>query len=373
MTENMNIMNMPFEDILAKLRVKNNKNIEFYVFPDFKLVLDNGKIKRKHWDIYVCKTDCSEEEIRCGFCYALKKTLVNTYSSLIDLACTMYDTTCISEHELKLLELINITYRGMLQNYTKDDLKRYEQNIFTKYVYGTTSIEGNTYTLQETNLTLNEGLTVSGKEKREFYEIENYGRLQEYVLEKRYIDINEKLIKRIYKIIMQNIYDDSAGCFRRIDVGITGTQFVPTTYLEIEEEISSLINWYNVNLSKLHPVELASGLHQKFEQIHPFKDGNGRVGRELVRIILRNNHYPTIFIDNKNREEYITALEKGSNDNSYHEMCKFIVGNLIEVHEVLLKNARNELSREIEEFIGFCGTCSKKKKCNEIFDKLSQL
>ena len=59
----------------------------------------------------------------------------------------------------------------------------------------------------------------------------------------------------------------------------------------------------------MHPIELATQFHQKFEEIHPFIDGNGRVGRELLRLILKINGYPTIFIDKKSQKHKVITLE----------------------------------------------------------------
>jgi Fic family protein len=373
MAGNDTVMDIPLDSIMSKLRIKNNKQSEYYVYPASKVYFDDGKIRKMHWDIYVCKTDCDEKTLRHSFCYAVTKEYANALSKLIEASSKLYETTCISGNEVKKLELIRLLYLDFLNKFTKDDLERYEQAMYTKYVYGTTSIEGNTYTLLQTNITLNEGLTVSGKEKREFYEIENYGKLQEYVKSKNHFDINMGLIKKIHSIIMYNIDDDAAGCFRHIEVGITGTEFVPTSYLEIEEELDNLIMWYNKNEHNLHPVELAAGFHQKFEQIHPFKDGNGRVGRELIRIILRNNQYPTIFIDNSNREEYLSCLEEGGRGGDYHMLCKFLVGNLIDVHKTLLDNAKTVLNKPLNDLFKFCETCGKREKCNELMEQIQEI
>lgn len=367
------VMDIPLEVILSKLKVKNNKQSEYYVYPTSRLYFDDGRIKKRHWDIYVCKTDCDEDALRHSFCYATTQEYTTALSKLLEESSRRYKDACMSGYEIRQLELIRVLYLDFLSKFSEDDLERYEQAMYTKYVYGTTSIEGNTYTLLQTSITLNDGLTVSGKEKREFYEIENYGKLQEYVRSKKHFDINVELIKRIHSIIMQNIDDDGAGCFRRIEVGITGTEFVPTSYLEIEEEIDNLIEWYNTNEHDLHPVELAAGFHQRFEQIHPFKGGNGRVGRELIRIILRNNNYPTIFIDNNNREEYLSCLEEGIKDGGHQKLCKFLVGNLIDVHKTLRDNARKALGSQIIELSRFCEACERKKKCFILSDKARKM
>ena len=243
------------------------------------------------------------------------------------------------------------------------DINRYEKEVYTKYVYGTTSIEGNTYSLQETNLTLNEGLTISGKEKREFYEIENYNQLKKYIDNLNSISFDLKLVKKIHSIIMDNIDDEHKGIFRKIDVGIIGTEFEPIPHEFIEDELNKLFDWFKDNTFKIHPIELASIFHQKFEEIHPFNDGNGRVGRELLRLMLMTNNYPTIYIDNKYREEYLKSIQEGNNNN-YRPICRVIFKNLIDVHKVLIKSAKEKF-----DIAKICEKCEMKKICEKTADR----
>jgi Fic family protein len=79
---------------------------------------------------------------------------------------------------------------------------------------------------------------------------------------------------------------------------------------KIEEEFANLMNWYQKNNYKLYPIELAFNFHYKFERIHPFKDGNGRIGRILMNEILKKHRYHPIIVWNKNRQAYFSAFEK---------------------------------------------------------------
>lgn len=241
------------------------------------------------------------------------------------------------------IEFLRIGYNLFLKKLNKSDLQNYEEIVFTKYVYGSTNIEGNSYTLRETDLTLNEGITVAGKSTREFYEIENYAKLKHYLSQKKSIQINTSLIKKIHSFILKNIDDDARGEFRKVDVGIRGSNFAPLPSPFIEEEMQNLLRWHNQNKNNIHPIKLIALFHQKFEEIHPFIDGNGRVGREIMRLMLKKEGFPAIFIGPRNREEYLKALDQG-NENNHVSLITFIISSLANANKnLLLEGMQNML------------------------------
>lgn len=254
----------------------------------------------------------------------------------------LYKSKYITDNEYLELELIRTTYNEHLKQFSKSDLENYEEVSYTKYVYGTTNIEGNTYTLRETELTLNEGITVGGKKLREFYEIRNYAELKEYLSRKKSITFDILLIKKIHSFILKNIDDNYAGEFRKVDVGIRGTEFSPLPAIFVEDEIEKLIKWFNNNKEKMYPVELVAIFHQRFEEIHPFIDGNGRVGRELVRLMLKEYGFPSIFIGPKNREEYLKSIDIG-NSGDYKKIVHFFVNCILEMNIKMLTESVKEI------------------------------
>jgi Fic family protein len=93
---------------------------------------------------------------------------------------------------------------------------------------------------------------------------------------------------------------------------------------KVEQEINNLIEWYNLSKNKEHPMKLASEFHARFEKIHPFEDGNGRVGRLLVNAILLDKDYPPVIIRKTMRQSYFSALE--AYDNGYKDkLCRFFI------------------------------------------------
>ncbi len=330
----------------CKIKIVNGKK---YYYTDITFFYFDGIYKHKKSEgVYIAPVNSNKDQIKFKIELVMFKSFLKTVKFYYEMSEKHYKSEVLTKKELKNLALLKISHISFLFKFAKSDLERYEQSMYTKYVYGTTSIEGNTYTLRETDLTLNEGITVGGKEKREFYEIENYGKLQAYIKSQKTIKFDENLVKKIHAIIMQNIDDDSAGSFRKIDVGIRGASFLPMQAVLVEEEIKNLFEWFDENTEKIQELELITIFHQKFEEIHPFKDGNGRVGRELVRIWLYIHGLPTIFIDKTNREEYLKCLDKGNTGN-HTPLIRFFYNNLITVHKELLENTKKMLEQEIKD------------------------
>lgn len=269
--------------------------------------------------------------------YIINSREKELHYSLMELINKNYKLKYLTKYHAKIIDIFRVLYYFSLKNYSKSDIQYLEENRFTEYVNGTTNVEGNTYTLKETELTLNQELTVSGKTAREFYEIINYKELKKYLDTLSKITINADFIKKIHSFILKNIDDEAAGNFRGIDVGIRGSNLSPTPHILIEDEIEALVDWYNKEKDILHPIELIVEFHHNFERIHPFIDGNGRVGRELMRLQLHEYQFPTIPISIKNREQYLKALELSDN------------GKLDLLIDFILKLAFNELRSLVEQ------------------------
>ncbi len=266
-----------------------------------------------------------------------------------------YFSDILSRDELVLLDWIRAIFFTGLGYFSKSEMEEYEDKEFTRYVHGTTAIEGNTYSLRETCLSLSENQIVEGKPIREFHEVHNYQKLREFMGTKMDHKVSIDLIKKIHQFVLENIDDEAAGYFRNIMVGIRGSNFTPTPAILIEEELEELIRDYYNDLENFHPVESIARFHQRFEEIHPFIDGNGRVGREIMRIQLRSHGYPFLYIGKEHRERYLKALDVG-NEGNYRDLVSFVVSLIIDEffeHTKYLRDSLNELleSEEFKELI----------------------
>ncbi|MBI3032200.1 Fic family protein [Candidatus Woesearchaeota archaeon] len=215
----------------------------------------------------------------------------------------------LSSEELKKIEEIKQDFKKKLDI---DDEKLKEdmfKDFKTEYIYNTNAIEGNSLTLQETNLLLNENITPKGKDLREIYDHINEKDTFDYIIKEK-PTINKEIIIDIHQRLVKNI-DQRTGSFRKQNVRVFGAEFTPTEAKYVEIDMNILLKWHEQHKRKLHPLILASIFHEKFEKIHPFYDGNGRTGRMLINLIILQNNLPPLVIKNKTRNEYYTALSEG--------------------------------------------------------------
>jgi Fic family protein len=185
-----------------------------------------------------------------------------------------------------------------------------------EWTYNSNAIEGNTLSLIETKIVLEEGLTIGGKKLREHLEVINHAEAIDYIeslIEKQTI-LDEKVTKDVHFLVLKGIDNDNAGRYRQINVGISGSQHQPPHFLAVPQEMNQLLTWYHEQKDKLHPVELAALFHFKLVYIHPFSDGNGRTSRLLMNFILMSNGYPPAIVkaEADKRIAYYQALEAAS-------------------------------------------------------------
>lgn len=209
----------------------------------------------------------------------------------------------------------------------KSYYEKFENDLRLRYVHESTAIEGNTLSLRDAQLILEED-TPAGNTLREMHEVLNYKELFQFVKSHKG-DLNVKFILKIHNILLKNIDDQNAGKFRNIDISISGSDYDPTPFPVLEDELINLIDWYKEKKLTMFPLELACNFHQKFVEIHPFIDGNGRVARETLNFILIRNNYPRIVIPFEKRGIYLRCIDIG-NSGELTPFIVFLSGLLIE-------------------------------------------
>jgi fido (protein-threonine AMPylation protein)/transcriptional regulator with XRE-family HTH domain len=218
--------------------------------------------------------------------------------------------------------------KGTLSQFRDNDSYRIVQALELEYIHDSNRIEGNTLTLRETDLVINEGMTIAGKSMREHLEAINHQEAVELLkhLVKTRATITESTIKQLHNLILRGIDSTNAGKYRNVQVLIKGSKHIPPQPYLISQQMEDLIDWYNGCHETLHPVLLAAEFSERFVTIHPFIDGNGRTSRLLMNLILLQNGYVIANIkgDKSNRLLYYQALESTQIKESITSFAKFV-------------------------------------------------
>ncbi len=226
----------------------------------------------------------------------------------VTLSASGYESTLFTSRQLERLELIRYAFREFKRRLHPNEMERLEREFDIGYVYSTTSMEGNTCTLGEVTRILENNLTPKGRSLREVYEIRNFEEVLKF--RKRYRGtLSKNFMLKLHKLIMKDIDLYTLGTFRRIEVAILGSETTPVPAIFVEEEMDGLLEWYHEKKGEMHPVELATRSHVRFEAIHPFTDGNGRVGREIFNFMVTRQGFPAFNFHVKKRDEYLDGLE----------------------------------------------------------------
>lgn len=206
-----------------------------------------------------------------------------------------------------------------------NSLKKAER---VEWIYNSNAIEGNTLSLIETKVVLEEGLAIGGKRLQEHFEVINHSEAISFIEDQvnRVAPLDERTLKTIHHLILKNIDDENAGTYRSINVRISGSQHEPPHFLQVPDEMKRLFAWYEEEKERLHPVELAALFHFKFVYIHPFADGNGRTARLLMNLILMSHGFPPAIVkaENEQRLTYYETLEKASVQKDVHPFVALI-------------------------------------------------
>lgn len=198
-------------------------------------------------------------------------------------------------------------------------LARLKEYLDVEWTYHSNAIEGNTLSRRETQLIIQNGLTVGGKSLREHLEAINHKHAIDFVeaLAAEREPITEHNIRQIHALVLRTIDDDSAGRYRQTQFYITGTNYVPPAPAFIPALMSQLVEWLaSPQAAGLHPVERAALAHFRLVHIHPFVDGNGRTARLLMNLLLMRDGYPPAVIRRQQRPSYYAALDKAHAGNT---------------------------------------------------------
>jgi Fic family protein len=248
--------------------------------------------------------------------------------------------------------------------------KKLNDQFALEWTYNSNAIEGNTLSLQETEVVLNKGITIGGKSVNEHLEAINHKEGINYL--KKIIgkkeEISEVLIKELHRIILKGIDDLEAGIYRRHNVRIFGAFMIPPQAIKVKNRMEELLSWYYENRYLIPVPELAAQMHYRFVCIHPFIDGNGRVSRLLMNLILMAAGFPPAIILYVDRMKYYRVLNDANKGNE--ESFENFIGRSIERSLIIYLNS---VKPDLTEREGLISLKEATKYCNYSQEYLSLL
>lgn len=200
-------------------------------------------------------------------------------------------------------------------------LAKIREGLALEWTYNSNSIEGNTLSLRETQLVLQEGITISGKSLREHFEAHNHEKAIQYLYGLVSPDYAMRSIDvlSLHGLVLRSIEDDFAGRVRDAGVRIVGANFTPPNARKVPDLLDELIGFTNENPLGLNDILLATVFHHRLVWIHPFFDGNGRTVRLAMNLLLMRAGFPPAIILKNDRQKYYEALNQ-ANRGSYQKL-----------------------------------------------------
>ena len=237
--------------------------------------------------------------------------------------------TVLSPRELEEITLLTTKVKVKLAHLSESDWK----NFTEEFTYDTNAIEGSTVSKKEVKQVLSDKQWPE-KSREEISETIGVAEAVAYLRGTR-DQLSLELILALHRIVFKNS-KPFAGETRQksgVEVSVVDSQgqviHRGTPASQVDSQLRRLMKWYRDNRGRYHPLVLAAVVHDQFETIHPFQDGNGRVGRLLLVNILIKHGLPPLNIELRNRKEYYDAL------GEYQRK-----GNLRPTLELMLKEYR---------------------------------
>lgn len=238
-----------------------------------------------------------------------------------------------------------------------DTVRRLNEDLRVFLTYHSNAIEGNSLSLQETQLVIDYGITIHGHPLREYLEATNHAEAYHYVTD--LVEPHERItittILTLHRLVTDKILD-SHGQFRTVPVYMRGSNMTPPPADQVEQLMHEWVTWIYGEGLEYDPVTRAAIAHHGFEAVHPFVDGNGRVGRLLLNLLLMHEGYPPALLLNDWRTRYMHSLNAG-NTGRYGPLIN-LIGQSVEAGLDLYLEAcaampGYQLLRELVEASGY--------------------
>lgn len=208
-------------------------------------------------------------------------------------------------------------------------LKIIDEAEIPESVYNSNAIENSTLTLKETEKILLEMEVSKNVSLREVYEAKNLARVMEYIQGKSSEELSKETILLLHQMLIGNIDENIAGKFRTKGEYVrVGTHIAPAPE-HVEQMIEDALIEYSSDQTSYFVDKIAK-FHLQFETIHPFNDGNGRIGRVIINDQLYRFGFPGIIIRDKEKQIYYNSFKEYRNDKKINIIEKVVALALME-------------------------------------------
>jgi len=306
---------------------KYGKNKKYYLVYSFRDGKDVIKLRR-YLGSNILKGDLEKKKKKAE---RYIKEQINQYREIRDPL-----KTVLSERELEQIDRLETKYPIKIHHLDKKQWQRFSE-LFS---FNTNAIEGSEITQKEV-VNIIEKDKIPDKNQEDINEVYGVAKAVGHIKKiKEHISLG--LIKKLHLIVFKDS-KSFAGKFRgkgtevviRDGLGNIVHQGAPSD--KIEKLLKDLIAWYNKNKSRYSPVLLAAVVHNQFENIHPFQDGNGRVGRLLLNNILLKHGLPPVNIEFKRRQEYYHTLQMYEREDNIRPTIEFILKEYKQLQKELMR------------------------------------
>jgi len=205
------------------------------------------------------------------------------------------------------------------------ELARLREQFAIENTYNSNAIEGNTLTLKETALILQEGITIAEKPLKDHLEAIGHRDAFRFVVElaDKESPLTERTVKDIHSLVLMNDAENK-GVYRRLPVQIMGALHTPPQPYLVPVQMETLLREYEEQAGQLHPVEAVAVFHLRFESIHPFIDGNGRTGRLLLNLKLMKSALLPVNVKYADRRRYYDCFDAYAQTGSIEQLAVLV-------------------------------------------------
>lgn len=239
----------------------------------------------------------------------------------------------LSYQDHKKMQICSSEYKKYLKTLDKTSKQKQKEKFLSEFISNSNAIEGSTLTPKDTFNYLFNNLSPKGYSKKELYMADNMLKAWIFIEKNRKKFPKNEDLCRLHEIVNRNIEEDETlGKYKSVQNYI-GSIYT-TSYLFVEEKMIQLIKWIKKSYSSMDDFEVAFQSHAQFETIHPYVDGNGRVGRLLLNWLLMYKDKMPLAIRSKKRLDYISALYN-SQQGKIEAISKFCFKEYINQYKFL--------------------------------------